>query len=30
MNEYLEKVSINILTGVIGGAIVIFFTQRDR
>ena len=30
MNEYLEKVSINILTGVIGGAIVIFFTQIEK
>ncbi len=30
MNEYLEKVGINILTGVIGGAIVILFTQIEK
>lgn len=30
MNEYLENVSINILSGVIGGAIVVLFTDLEK
>lgn len=30
MNEYLEKAGINISTGVIGGSIVILFTDIEK
>ena len=30
MNEYLENVSINILSGVIGGCVVILFTDIEK